>query len=176
MVNYRPVLHPDTGRPLLNEAGIPKIYDADLYPDGPPPGCCCEEPPCCSHKPATLTVTLESLIDEDPDTCSDTPVDVGLSWTITYDPVNDWWHGWHPTAGLGLRVRCERLEDGTCTWHAHAYCEETPSNFDREPTVLSWNPVELETDMLWFGAIAECDCVDEFGNPVIPQFYISIVE
>lgn len=47
MVDWRPILHPQTGRPLLNESGIPKIYDADKYPNGPPAGCCCEELPCC---------------------------------------------------------------------------------------------------------------------------------
>ena len=41
MPNYKPVLHPTTGAPLLNESGIPKIYDADLNPDGPPSSCCC---------------------------------------------------------------------------------------------------------------------------------------
>jgi hypothetical protein len=41
MVDWRPILHPQTGRPLLNENGVPKIYDADKYPNGPPAGCCC---------------------------------------------------------------------------------------------------------------------------------------
>lgn len=74
MANYKPVLYGSV--PLLNGSGLPVVFDADTYPDGPPPDCCC--PPaidaCCDLGGAPLTGTFSDK----------TGSAIGLPATVTF--------------------------------------------------------------------------------------------
>jgi hypothetical protein len=66
-----PVLY--QGVPLLNESGLPVIYDDVLYPDGPPEACCCptgcDTCPCCTRCPSissSIDLWIEGQV-QDPD-------------------------------------------------------------------------------------------------------------
>lgn len=96
MVDWRPILHPQTGRPLLNESGIPKIYDADLYPNGPP--CCCGESPCpcCNGStPASWDVTISGVgpLGKVDGCCNAHNATFNLPWTEPIGvPYDCWWY------------------------------------------------------------------------------------
>jgi hypothetical protein len=63
MADWRGILF--GGVPLMSAAGVPRIYDADTYPSGPPAECCCpgQDVPCCwetqEERPDQLFATID---------------------------------------------------------------------------------------------------------------------
>lgn len=101
MAGTLPVLR--GGIPLLTEdgqtgatrGGIPKIFNSDAYPDGPPEDCCCGGVivACCDRAlPEVLTLSLANT--------ADCPCIDGMSIVLTWDQVDGVWSGFGP-GGFG---------------------------------------------------------------------------